>query len=72
MYNFTLKGQGQNLTSGQVRARSLVDPSRSNYISFDAPCGGKRNDSISTSLSHLVLKLLAKKLMVTSSDLHDL
>ena len=29
MYNFILKGQGQNLTSGQVRARSLGDPSRS-------------------------------------------
>ena len=60
MYNLTLEGQGQNLTSGQVRARSLGDPSRSNYTSFDAPCGDKRNDSIPTSLSHLVLKLLAK------------
>ena len=29
MYNVTLKGQGQNLTSGQVRAKSLGDPSRS-------------------------------------------
>ena len=28
MYNFTLKGKGQNLTSGQVRARSLGDPSQ--------------------------------------------
>ena len=61
MYNLTLKGQGQNLTSGQVRARSLSDPSRSNYTSFDAPCGDKRNDSNPTSLSYLVLKLLAKK-----------
>ena len=61
MYNLTLKGQGQNLTSGQVRARSLGDPSRWNYTSFDAPCGDKRNDSNSTSLSYLVLKLLAKK-----------
>ena len=60
MYNLTLKGQGQNLNSGQVRARSLGDPSRSNYTSFDAPCGDKRNDSNPTSLSHLVLKLLAK------------
>ena len=72
MYNLTLKGQGQNLTSGQVKARSLGDPSRSNYTSFDAPCRDKRNDSNPTSLSHLVLKLLAKKLLVTSSDLHDL
>ena len=31
MYNLTLKGQGQNLTSGQVRKRSLGDPIRSNY-----------------------------------------
>ena len=60
MYNLTLKSQGQNLTSGQVRARSLGDRSRSNYTSFDAPCGDKRNDSNPTSLSHLVLKLLAK------------
>ena len=60
MYNLTLEGQGQNLTSGQVRERSLGDPRRSNYISFDAPCGDKRNDSNPTSLSHLVLKLLAK------------
>ena len=60
MYNLTLKGQGQNLTSGQARARSLGDPSRSNYTSFDAPCGDKRNDSNPTSLSYLVLKLLAK------------
>ena len=60
MYNLTLKGQGQNLTSGQVRARSFGDPSRSNYTSFDAPCGDKRNDNNPTSLSHLVLKLLAK------------
>ena len=60
MYNLTPKGQGQNLTSGQVRARSLGDPSRSNYTSFDAPCGDKRNDSNPTSLSHLVLMLLAK------------
>ena len=60
MHNLTLKGQGQNLTSGQVRARSLGDPSRSNYTSFDAPCRDKRNASNPTSLSHLVLKLLAK------------
>ena len=61
MYNLTLKGQGQNLTSGQVRARSLGDPSRSNYTSFDAPCRDKHNDSNPMSLSYLVLKLLAKK-----------
>ena len=60
IYNLTLKGQGQNSTSGQVRARSLGDPRRSHYTSFDAPCGDKCNDSNPTSLSHLVLKLLAK------------
>ena len=60
MYNLTLKGQGQNLTSGQVRASSLCDPSKSNYTSFDAPCGDKRHDTNPTSLSHLDLKLLAK------------
>ena len=72
MYNLTLKGQGQNLTSGQVSARLLGDPSKSNYTSFDAPCVDKRNDTNPASLSHLDLKLLAKKLLVTSSDLHDL
>ena len=60
MYNLTLKGQGQNLTSGQVRTRSLGDPSRSNYTSFDAPCGDKRNDTNPRFLSHLDLKLLPK------------
>ena len=60
MYKLTLKGQGQNLTSGQVRARSLGDPSRSNYTLFDATWEDKRNDSNPTCLSHLVLKLLAK------------
>ena len=72
MYNLASKGQGQNLASGQVRARSLGDPSRSNYTSFDASCGNKRNDSNFTSLSYFVLKLLAKKLLVTTSDPHDL
>ena len=42
------------------------------YISFDAPCEDKRNDTNPTSLSHLDLKLLAKKLLVTSSGLDDL
>ena len=60
MFDLTLKDQGQNLTSGQVRARSLGDPSRSNYTLFDAPCGDKRNDTNPASLSHLDLKLLAK------------
>ena len=72
MYNLTLKGQGQNLPSGQVRARSLGDQSRSHYTPFDAPCGEKRNDTNHTSLSHLDLKLLAKKLLVTSGGLDDL
>ena len=72
MYNLTLKGQGQNLTSGQVRARSLGDPRRSNYTSFDAPCGDKRNDSNHTSLSLNDQKLLANDgwwPRVTSNDL---
>ena len=60
MFNLILKDQGQNLTSGQVRAMSLGDPSRSNHTSFDAPCGDKCNGTNPTSLSHLVLNLLAK------------
>ena len=61
MKNLTLKGQGQNLVLGQVRARSLRNLSRSNYTSFDAPCENKRNDTNPTSLTHLDLRLLAKK-----------
>ena len=56
MYNLTLKGQGQNLTSGQVRARSLGDPSRSNYTSFDGYIAGygyiRRLHSDSTYITH--------------------
>ena len=72
MYNLTLKGQGHNLTSGQFRSRSLGDLSRSHYTSFDALCGDKRNNTNPMSVSHFDLKLLAKKLLVSSSDLHDL
>ena len=73
MYNLTLRGQGQNLTSGQVRLRSLGDPVRSNYTSFDAPCRVKRNDTNPTSISYLNLMLLTKKkLLVTSSEFDDL
>ena len=71
MYSLTLKGQGQNLTSGQVRARSLGDPSRSNYTSFDAPCGAKRNDS-NPRIYLIWFSSYWQKLLVTSSDLHDL
>ena len=71
MYNLTLQGQGQNLTSGQLGARLLGDPGRSNYTSFDARCGDQRNDTNPTSQLHLDLKLLAKKLLVTSSDLDE-
>ena len=60
MYNLTLKDQGQNLISGQGRPRSLGEPSRSYYISFDALCRDKYNDTNPSSLSHLDLKLLAK------------
>ena len=69
MYNLILKGQGKLLTSGQGKLWSLGDPSRSKYTSFDAPCRDKRNETNHTSLSYLYLKLLAKKLLVTSSDL---
>ena len=62
MYNVTLKGQGQSLTTNQGKLRSRGDPSRSYYISFDAPCRDKRNDTNPTSLSNLDLKLLAKNI----------
>ena len=60
MYNLILKGQGQNLNSGQGKLSSLGDPSRSKYTSFDAPCREERNDTNPTSLSYLDLKLLSK------------
>ena len=68
MYNLTLKGQGQLLTSGQGQLRSLGDPSRSKYKSFAAPCRDERNETNHTSLSYSDLKLLAKKLLVTSTQ----
>ena len=72
MYNLTLKSQGQNLTSGHVRARSLGDPSRSNYTSFDASCGDKTQwQQFHVSIS-FGSQAIGKKLLVTSSDLHDL
>ena len=72
-YNFTLKGQSQLLTSGQDKLRSLGDPSRSKYISFDVPCRDEHNETNHiVSPSYLDLKLLAKKNLVTSSDLNDL
>ena len=49
MYNLILKGQGQLLTSGQGKLRSLGDPSRSKYTSFDAPCRDERNETNHTS-----------------------
>ena len=60
MYNLTLEGQGQRLTSDQGKLRSLGDPSRSKYTSFYAPCRDERNETNHTSLSCLDLKLLAK------------
>ena len=60
MYNMTLQGQGQSLTSGQGRSRSLGDPSRSCYSSLDAPSRDKRIDTNLTSQSRLDLNLLAK------------
>ena len=68
MHNLTLKGQGQNLTPGQVRARSLGDPNTSNYTPFDALA----ETNAMTSLSHLDLKIMTKKLFVALSDLDDL
>ena len=76
MYSLTLKGQGQiwpQVKSGQGTLR-YGDPSRSNYTSFDAPSGEKRNDTNPSSLTHLDLnsQVIGKKLLVTSSDLHDI
>ena len=55
----TLKGQGQNLTSGQVRPRSPDDRNGSYCISLDSPGQDERTDINLTSLSLFDQKLLA-------------
>ena len=73
MYNLTLKGQGQNMTSGQFRARSLGDPSRSNYTSFDSSSSSRQTQWHQSHVSiSFGSQVIGKKLFVSSSDLHDL
>ena len=68
----TLKGQGQSLTSGQVRPRSRDDRHGSYCISLDLPGQDERTDTNPTSLSLFDQKLLANDgwwPRVTSNDL---
>ena len=58
IYKMTLKGQGQSLTSGQVRPRSLDDRNGSYCISVDLPGQDERTDTNPTSLSLFDQKLL--------------
>ena len=51
IYKMTLKGQGQSLTSGQVRPRSCDDRNGSYCISLDSPGQDERSDTNPTSLS---------------------
>ena len=55
----TLKGQGQSLTSGQVRPRSRDDRNGSYCISLDSPGQDERTDTNPTPLSLFDQKLLA-------------
>ena len=59
IYKMTLKGQGQSLTSGQVRPRSRDDQNGSYCISLDSPGQDERTDTNPTSLSLFDKKLLA-------------
>ena len=72
IYTMTLKGQGQSLTSGQVRPRSRDDRNGSYYISVDSSGQYERTDTNPTSLSLFDQKLLANYgwwRRVTSNDL---
>ena len=72
IYTMTLKGQGQSLTSGQVRPRSRDDRNGSYCISVDSPGQYERTDTNPTSLSLFDQKLLANdgwRPRVTSNDL---
>ena len=72
IYKMTLKGQGQSLTSGQVRPRSRDDGNGSYCISLDSPGQDERTDTNPTSLSLFDQKLLANDgwwPRVTSNDL---
>ena len=72
IYKMTLKGQGQSLTSGQVRSRSHDDWNGSYCISLDSPGQDERTDTNPTSLSLFDQKLLANDgwwPRVTSNDL---
>ena len=72
IYKMTLKGQGQSLTSGQVRPRSRDDRNGSYCISLDLPGQDERTDTNPTSLSLFDQKLLANDgwwPRVTSNDL---
>ena len=72
IYKITLKGQGQSLTSGQVRPRSRDDRNGSYCISVDSPGQDERTDTNPTSLSLFDQKLLVNDgwwPRVTSNDL---
>ena len=59
IYIMTLKGQGQSLTSGQVRPRSRDDRNGLYCISVDSPGRDERTDTTPTSLSLFDQKLLS-------------
>ena len=54
IYQMTLQGQGQSLTSGQVRPRSRDDRNGSYCISVDLPGQDERTDTNPTSLSLMI------------------
>ena len=68
IYKMVLQGQGQSLTSCQVRPRSRDDRNGSYCISVDSPGQDERTDTNPTSLS-LFDQVIGKWRLVTSGDL---
>ena len=66
MYSMTLKGQGQNLTSGQGHVVTQVGHITDVSMRLDEI---KHNETTLTSLALLDQKLFAKKRLVTLGDL---
>ena len=61
MYMMTLKGQGQNLTSGQGHVEVKVIQIGQCCISFDASWRDESFETMRTDVAHFYEKLLAEK-----------
>ena len=61
IYMMTLKGQGQNLTSGQGHVEVKVTETGQCCISFDASWREKSSETMRIAVAHFYKKLLAEK-----------